>query len=915
MVPGAAGRATSTRASTRSSGAPPQPERQGAQDQAAGAVRGRGNTVPRRFPPHNAGGASWPTSTPRSSAGSATRSSTGSPPTARAWPSLPVQPVVEPGSVRAALPAALPEQPEPLDALLAELDRVVVPASPHWQHPGFFGYFPANASLQSLLGDLLSGGLGAQGMLWSTSPAATEVEQALLDGLADALGLDPTSPSPAAEAGRSRTRRRRPRSSRCSRRCTARTPDWRDVGVTAGPRLRHRGDALVAGQGRPGRGPRRGGAAHRAVRARHPAHEPAAFAAMIAEDRAAGLVPCLSAPRSARPAPAPSTRCARSSRPRPRLGARRRGLGGGRRAVPRAPRPARRRRAGRLVLHRRPQVVATAFDASLLWVRDGRALPAALSITPEYLRNAASESGPVVDYRDWQVPLGRRFRALKLWSVLYGYGLEGLRAHLRRTSRWPPSSPTGWPRSPASPPRRRRWRWCACASTPTSAPARDGHVNASRRSFLTHTVVDGHTHQGRDRGPGDGARARARALGAVAKGGLVRLTSAAGHECQREAPACWPATLLRGGVLRVTTGPRRAGSAASAGPLESPTSRTAARPDALPPARRRRRPPARPAGDRRRRAATPTSTTPRAPPRWRPSPTHVTQLLPYYSSVHRGAGYASQVCTALLRVGARHGRRVPRRPCGRRRRVHPQHHRRAEPAGRARCRARSCAWTSSTTPTCCRGGARRVVAGRPTVAATLDALAAALRAPARRARRGHRRVQRDRRGAADRAGRRDRARGGRPGRRRRRAARPAPAASTSRRSAPTTSRSPGTSSTPRTARARSSGGATGSTPAPPYLAGGGAVTDVRADAHAVGRRARTGTRAAPPTSSARPRWPPACDARAGARPGRAEHERALLRDGSSQASPRCPASRHCVRRRTPTDQSAVPVHRADRPAG
>ncbi|MGD9532107.1 MAG: aspartate aminotransferase family protein, partial [Pseudonocardia sp.] len=73
----------------------------------------------------------------------------------------------------------------------------------------------------------------------------------------------------------------------------------------------------------------------------------------------------------------------------------------------------------------------TAFDASLLWVRDAVALPAALSITPEYLRDPASESGRVVDYRDWQVPLGRRFRALKLWAVLHAFGLEGLRSHIR----------------------------------------------------------------------------------------------------------------------------------------------------------------------------------------------------------------------------------------------------------------------------------------------------------------------------------------------------------------------------------------------------------------------------------------------------------------------------------------------------
>src|SRR3990170_2604233 len=101
---------------------------------------------------------------------------------------LPVHPAVAPGSVRAQLPAALPEEPAPLDALLDTVDRVVVPASTLWQHPRFFGYFPANASLHSLLGDMLSGALGAQGMLWSTSPAVTEVEQVLMDAFTDALG-------------------------------------------------------------------------------------------------------------------------------------------------------------------------------------------------------------------------------------------------------------------------------------------------------------------------------------------------------------------------------------------------------------------------------------------------------------------------------------------------------------------------------------------------------------------------------------------------------------------------------------------------------------------------------------------------------------------------------------------------------
>ena len=106
-------------------------------------------------------------------------------------PDRPVRPEVVPGQVRAGLPDLLPEHPQPLETLLGTLDGVVAPATLHWQHPAFFGYFPANAALASLLGDLLSGGLGGQGMLWSTAPAGTEMEQALLDGLASAIGLGP----------------------------------------------------------------------------------------------------------------------------------------------------------------------------------------------------------------------------------------------------------------------------------------------------------------------------------------------------------------------------------------------------------------------------------------------------------------------------------------------------------------------------------------------------------------------------------------------------------------------------------------------------------------------------------------------------------------------------------------------------
>ena len=102
---------------------------------------------------------------------------------------LPVLAQVQPGDVAAALPTALPEQPEPLDAVLADLDAHLVPGLTHWQHPRFFAYFPANSSPAGVLGDLLSSGIGAQGMIWATSPAATELEQVVLDQLRQALGL------------------------------------------------------------------------------------------------------------------------------------------------------------------------------------------------------------------------------------------------------------------------------------------------------------------------------------------------------------------------------------------------------------------------------------------------------------------------------------------------------------------------------------------------------------------------------------------------------------------------------------------------------------------------------------------------------------------------------------------------------
>src|SRR6059058_566327 len=90
--------------------------------------------------------------------------------------SLPVLSQVRPGAVRAGLPAEPPQHGSGFDGVLADLDRVIMPGITHWQHPSFFAYFPASATGPAILGDLLASGLGVQGMLWATSPAATELE-------------------------------------------------------------------------------------------------------------------------------------------------------------------------------------------------------------------------------------------------------------------------------------------------------------------------------------------------------------------------------------------------------------------------------------------------------------------------------------------------------------------------------------------------------------------------------------------------------------------------------------------------------------------------------------------------------------------------------------------------------------------
>jgi aromatic-L-amino-acid decarboxylase len=350
--------------------------------------------------------------------------------------SFPVRSEAAPGDVRDALPSSPPEQGEPFSAVLADLDRVVLPGTTHWQHPGFFGYFPANTSGPSVLGDLVSAGLGVQGMSWVTSPAATELEQHVLDWLADLLGLPGSFRSTGTGGGVVQDS-----SSggnlvallaalhRASKGATVRQgvePERATVYVSAETHSSMEKAVRIAGLGSD---------AVRIVEVDGDlAMRPAALAARLERDVARGYTPVLVCATV-------GTTSTTAVDPLADLGPICQKYGvwlhvdaayaGVSAIVPEL----RELQAGvewadsyTTDAHK---WLLTGFDATLFYVADRGALTGALAILPEYLRNAATDAGAVVDFRDWQIPLGRRFRALKLWFVLRWYGAEGLRAHIR----------------------------------------------------------------------------------------------------------------------------------------------------------------------------------------------------------------------------------------------------------------------------------------------------------------------------------------------------------------------------------------------------------------------------------------------------------------------------------------------------
>jgi len=342
---------------------------------------------------------------------------------------LPPMSPVQPGAIRERLPSQAPETGEPFADLIKDLDSIVLPGITHWQHPSWFAYFPANASPPSVLAELASAGLGVQGMLWSTSPAATEIESHVLDWLVEMLDLPNSwrttekgggvlqmSASDSTHTALVVARHEAAKLGVPSESMVAYASTQAHSSIQKG--------ATVAGYGH---------VRLIEVDAKQ-AMRTDALRQAIEDDRSNGLTPIFvgatvgtTGTTGVDPVRSIGEICAAemlwlhvdaayagNAMICPEFRHHQDGL----------------ELANSYTFNPHKWMMVN-FDCSVFYVADRTPLIDCLSILPPYLKNEASSSGAVIDYRDWHVPLGRRFRALKLWWVIRSYGTEGLTSMIR----------------------------------------------------------------------------------------------------------------------------------------------------------------------------------------------------------------------------------------------------------------------------------------------------------------------------------------------------------------------------------------------------------------------------------------------------------------------------------------------------
>ena len=327
---------------------------------------------------------------------------------------LPVMAQTAPGEIRAQLPPSPPDTPESFDAIFSDLEKVILPGLSHWASPDFFGYFPCNGLLSSVLGDYASTGLGVLGLSWQSSPALTELEEVTTDWMRQMVGLSDAWSGVIQDTAST---------------CTllalicAREKGGQVVYVSAHSHSSVNKAAMLAGFKH----------VHVVEHNEQFAMSAVALEARIADDIAAGLRPCAVVattgtttstaldPVEAIAAIAKKygiwlhvdAAMAGSAMVLPECRWMWQGIEG----------------ADSLVLNPH-KWLGLAFDCSLYYVRDPLHLIRVMSTNPSYLQSAADAQ--VKNLRDWGIPLGRRFRALKIWFAVREQGVSGFQARLRR---------------------------------------------------------------------------------------------------------------------------------------------------------------------------------------------------------------------------------------------------------------------------------------------------------------------------------------------------------------------------------------------------------------------------------------------------------------------------------------------------
>jgi len=351
--------------------------------------------------------------------------------------SLPVMSPVEPGQVRARFPREPPERGGGLSAGLSALEEVLLPGVTHWNHPSFFAYFPANTSYASILGDLACAGLGAQGMSWQTSPAATELEEVVMDWIRQLVDLPPEFEGVIQDTASTSTltafllaRERATGYSQEKGGLSGAPPLTAYASEEAHSSVAKAG--LLAGLGREG------------VRLLPADSEQSlrvdALESAVQEDLSAGRRPAIVVATVGTTTSTAVDPVAAVAEVASRHGLWLHvdaALAGTAMVLPECrPLWAGVERADSVVLNPH-KWMGIGFDFSAFFVRDPSHLVRVMSTNPAYLRTA--KDGTVKNLRDWGIPLGRRFRALKAWFHLLDEGAEGLRTRLRRdleNARW-----------------------------------------------------------------------------------------------------------------------------------------------------------------------------------------------------------------------------------------------------------------------------------------------------------------------------------------------------------------------------------------------------------------------------------------------------------------------------------------------